>query len=144
MPCTTGKIRIAYGSTPNQGLFQKCVNGVWQAQCRSGWSCTQARVACRQLGYTGLLSNEPIVWLIHTDHCSYLQHIIHSTTLFRRTLMTEDSTIAEALQKACQSAVSHTIITAIGTADRITLLDYTAIAFPTGVVQESVKIIVYV
>ena len=126
MPCTTGEIRIAYGSIPNQGLFQKCINGVWHAQCGSDWGCTNTRVACRQLGYTGLSSNEPIVWLIHTDHCSYLQNIIQSKTIFRRTLMTEDGTIAEALQKACQIAVTQA--NNISTAHRITLLDYTAVA----------------
>lgn len=40
--------------------------------------------------------------------------------------MTEDGTIAEALQKACQIAVTQA--NNISTAHRITLLDYTAVA----------------
>ena len=33
------------------GSVQICYSGTWYAECDYGWDCTEANVACRQLGY---------------------------------------------------------------------------------------------
>ena len=48
-----GAVRIVNGRRPNEGSVQICVNGVWGHVCGvSYWSAANARVVCRQLGYS--------------------------------------------------------------------------------------------
>ena len=48
---TTGALRI-YGSNPNRGMLQICKSGIWRGVCGTYWTCSAAKVACRQLGFT--------------------------------------------------------------------------------------------
>ncbi|XP_019850362.1 PREDICTED: uncharacterized protein LOC109581053 isoform X2 [Amphimedon queenslandica] len=50
--CTTGEIRLVNGDTPNQGRVEICINKVWGTVCDDSWNYNNARVVCRQLGYS--------------------------------------------------------------------------------------------
>ena len=50
---TAGAIRIN-GSNSYTGKLQVCRSGIWKGVCSSSWSCDDAAVACRQLGFTHL------------------------------------------------------------------------------------------
>ena len=58
--CTQGNIRLwsAKNDTPaGEGMLHYCHDsGDWEAVCRYQWSCVDAKVACRDLGFNGSLS----------------------------------------------------------------------------------------
>ena len=47
-----GAIRLAGGSLANEGRVEICQSGEWKTVCDSNWSENEARVVCRQLGYS--------------------------------------------------------------------------------------------
>ena len=49
--CTDGEIRLVGGVTSREGRVEICVEQIWGTVCDNGWSITDARVACRQLGF---------------------------------------------------------------------------------------------
>ena len=36
-----------------RGAVQYCYSGTWYSACDINWDCSEANVACRQLGYLG-------------------------------------------------------------------------------------------
>ena len=44
-------MRLAGGSTANEGRVELCSGGVWVAIYDTGWNYNDAVVVCRQLGY---------------------------------------------------------------------------------------------
>ena len=51
--CEHGEIRLVNGGNESSGNVEVCINGVWSLICDSGWSISEARVACTQAGYPG-------------------------------------------------------------------------------------------
>jgi len=50
--CKTGAVRLVGGGSKNQGRVEICYDNQWGTVCHSSWSVIDARVVCRQLGYT--------------------------------------------------------------------------------------------
>lgn len=48
----SGEIRLVGGMVPNEGRVEFCQNGNWGTVCDDQWGAPDARVVCRQLGYT--------------------------------------------------------------------------------------------
>ena len=49
--CTHGAVRLVNGTITNQGRVELCVGHTWGTVCDRGFSSSDARVVCRQLGY---------------------------------------------------------------------------------------------
>ena len=50
--CGNGEIRLVDGFSPNQGRVEMCWNRAWGTITDDGWSVVDARVVCRELGYS--------------------------------------------------------------------------------------------
>ena len=51
--CSNGETRIVNGQSA-EGLLEICYDGFWGSICPSYWDNNDAKVACRQLGYTDI------------------------------------------------------------------------------------------
>ena len=50
--CTEGDVRLLEGATRLEGRVEICKNNAWGTVCDNGWDTVDARVVCRQLGYS--------------------------------------------------------------------------------------------
>ena len=51
--CNDGDIRLANGSSAMEGRIEICANNTYGTVCDDRWDILDARVACRQLGFSG-------------------------------------------------------------------------------------------
>ena len=50
--CPEGDIRLLEGSTPLEGRVEVCNDNIWSRICDSNWNNVDARIVCRQLGFS--------------------------------------------------------------------------------------------
>ena len=50
--CSYGAVRLRQGSTEREGRVEICISDTWGTVCDDGWSSLDARVVCRQLGFS--------------------------------------------------------------------------------------------
>ena len=50
--CTTGIVRLAGSNYTNRGRIEICINNEWGTVCDDRFGSSDARVVCRQLGYS--------------------------------------------------------------------------------------------
>ena len=50
--CATGDVHLVDSHRVNRGRVEICYQGQWGTVCDDGWSSTDARVVCSQLGYS--------------------------------------------------------------------------------------------
>ena len=62
--CDYGAIRLRDGDTGFEGRVEICIDNVWGTVCGDSWDENDARVVCRQLGF----SPEGIKF-IASNHC---------------------------------------------------------------------------
>ena len=55
--CAHGDLRLVGGRTSSEGRMEVCINGFWRRVCDSSFDTLDARVVCRQLGYTNTTGN---------------------------------------------------------------------------------------
>ena len=68
--CTYGDVRLVGGSGDYEGNVQVCINGTWGYVCDNSWSTSDARVVCRQLGYSYSSSSGKTAFLGNIE-CMY-------------------------------------------------------------------------
>ena len=50
--CHEGDIRLIEGSTSLEGRVEICKHNVWGTVCDNSWNTPDARIVCRQLGWS--------------------------------------------------------------------------------------------
>lgn len=50
--CNEGDVRLVDGRNVHEGRVEVCRNNAWGQVCSTAWTHYDARVVCRQLGFT--------------------------------------------------------------------------------------------
>ena len=50
--CTYGELRLVGGHSSTEGRVEICIYNAWRTICDDGWDDDNAKVVCRQLGYS--------------------------------------------------------------------------------------------
>ena len=78
--CINGDLRLMGGSTESEGRVEICYNNHWGTVCNDEWDDTDAKVACKQLGYPtiGKLENAEHNTCIHKGFPYYYYACVYN------------------------------------------------------------------
>ena len=65
--CVTNSLRIVGGNNALHGRVEICSSSVWGTVCDDSWDNNDARVVCRQLGYTGGTASKLLVIICNLE-----------------------------------------------------------------------------
>ena len=82
-PCTNGDIRLRGGTNQYEGRVEICNNNAWGTVCDDSWSTSDARVVCRQLGFSSIGTHAII-------HANWLRYYCEIGLLLLSLLQIED------------------------------------------------------
>ena len=76
--CIDGTVRLRGSSVEYAGRVEICVETIWTSICNQRWDFNDAKVVCRELGYssygiTKIYLCIPNVFDLYPRSCSYLQ-----------------------------------------------------------------------
>ena len=54
VPCADGDLRLVGGINDTEGRVEVCISNQWGTVCHNLWSVSDAKVVCRQLGFSAL------------------------------------------------------------------------------------------
>ena len=54
IPCADGDLHLVGGMNESEGRVEICISNQWGTVCRNSWSVSDAKVVCRQLGFSAL------------------------------------------------------------------------------------------
>ena len=64
--CRPRDLRLQGSAVQGSGRVEVCINDVWGTVCDNLWSSNDARVVCRQLGFS-VIGNKNIILLNNED-----------------------------------------------------------------------------
>ena len=50
--CRSGDLRLQGSTVRGSGRVEVCINNVWGTVCNNSWNSNDARVVCKQLGFS--------------------------------------------------------------------------------------------
>jgi len=50
--CYEGDVRLVEGNNLYEGRVEVCKDNTWNTVCGDGWGAVNARIVCKQLGYS--------------------------------------------------------------------------------------------
>ena len=93
--CHEGDVRLLDGSTELEGRVELCRYNQWGIVCDYGWDANDARVVCRQLGFSvaGMIKD-----FMHVNHNNYYNY---GACIEYRTYCNNDSNIWASFRRNC-------------------------------------------
>ena len=78
-PCMDGDIRLIGGASDSEGRIEVCYRSYWGSVCDHHWDDSDARVACRQLGFPplGLSYHNSIYYIMACPFIEHAQEVMH-------------------------------------------------------------------
>ena len=80
--CIEGEVRLLEGTSPLEGRVEVCKNNIWGTVCHTAWTFTDAKIVCRQLGFS-VAGEEVIIHIVKKSLHNYTHfHTLNLESVF--------------------------------------------------------------
>ncbi len=87
--CQEGEVRLANGTTRFNGRVELCQNETWGTICQDGFEFNEAKVICRQLGFSVLSTPlKKIMYFLYLNKIFYIDPTVQTGPAFTYPLAT--------------------------------------------------------